>query len=215
MTDTDVPAAPQQHPPAGDALPPGGAPPADRHERRRRATDEKIAAAVLEISLAQGSEAVTVNAVAARSGVAKTTIYRRYRNRLELLAAVREYVRAVPRDPELPTTRRGLTDLLRNATQVLEHRVGIRSIGALLASEEEFLRSVREQVLSPRVAAAQAYFERGVAVGTLREDVDYSLVVDLLFGGMIVRSAAHGGVDHRWSDAVVDLLWPLISRDGH
>src|ERR1700682_4466085 len=49
--------------------------------------DERITTAALELLRTKGPRAVTVEAVAARAGVAKTTIYRRYRDREDMLAA--------------------------------------------------------------------------------------------------------------------------------
>src|ERR1700737_5404516 len=49
--------------------------------------DERITAAALELLRTKGPRAVTVEAVAARAGVAKTTLYRRYRDREDMLAA--------------------------------------------------------------------------------------------------------------------------------
>ena len=54
---------------------------------RRAETEERILAAASDLLREQGPEAVNVAAVAARSGIARTTIYRRYRDRLELLQA--------------------------------------------------------------------------------------------------------------------------------
>ena len=50
--------------------------PADPHQR-----DEAITAAVIELLRTKGPKAVNVEAVAAQAGVAKTTIYRRFRDR--------------------------------------------------------------------------------------------------------------------------------------
>ena len=53
----------------------------------RREVDAKIAAATLEVLRTRGPRAVTVEAVTAHSGIAKTTIYRRYSDRRDMLAA--------------------------------------------------------------------------------------------------------------------------------
>ncbi len=50
--------------------------------------------------------------------------------------------------------------------------------------------------------------------GVLREDIDYELVVDLIYGGMIMRSAGEKALTHDWVNAVVDLLWPMITKDS-
>ena len=57
-----------------------------RGERTREATDRKLMRATLQIAVDRGISGVTIEEVARRSGVAKTTIYRRYHNADELLA---------------------------------------------------------------------------------------------------------------------------------
>ena len=52
-----------------------------RREQLREQTDHKIMKATLAIVISDGVGAVTIEEVARRSGVAKTTIYRRYRMR--------------------------------------------------------------------------------------------------------------------------------------
>ncbi len=56
-----------------------------RGERTREATDRKLMRATLQIAVDRGISGVTIEEVARRSGVAKTTIYRRYHNADELL----------------------------------------------------------------------------------------------------------------------------------
>ena len=61
----------------------------DKHPGRPRQpeVDTRLSEAVLALLRSGGPGAVTVEAVAARSGVAKTTIYRRHANRADLLRA--------------------------------------------------------------------------------------------------------------------------------
>ena len=59
-----------------------------RGERTREATDRKLMQATLQIAVDRGISGVTIEEVARRSGVAKTTIYRRYHNADELLRKV-------------------------------------------------------------------------------------------------------------------------------
>src|SRR6185312_13081827 len=54
---------------------------------QRRDVDDGITDATLALLRARGPGAVTVEAVAARSGIAKTTIYRRHRDRRDMLSA--------------------------------------------------------------------------------------------------------------------------------
>lgn len=185
-----------------------------RNERRRRLTDEKISAAVLRMALQKGPHSITFSGVATESGVAKTTLYRRYRNREELLDAVAQYYSSIPEDSdEAPTTPEGLAATLRHGVDTLEEHIGLRAIGVLLSSQDEFLQSLREKLLTPQVGNAVDYFNRGAEAGVLRQDIDYSLIVDLIYGGMIMRSAKDGEISYSWANAVVDLIWPLISKE--
>ena len=54
---------------------------------QRSEVDDGIADAALALLRTKGPRSVTVEAVAARSGIAKTTIYRRYRDRRDMLSA--------------------------------------------------------------------------------------------------------------------------------
>ena len=190
------------------------APTESRNERRRRLTDEKIAAAVLRLALEAGPSSITFSGVSAKSGVAKTTLYRRYTTREELLDAVAQHFAAIPEDSdETPTTPEGLAATLRRGVDTLEEYIGLPAIGALLASHDEFLQGLRHKVFSPQVANAVNFFHRGVDAGAFRNDIDYSLVADLIYGGMIMRSAKDGKVNHSWADAVVELIWPLITKE--
>jgi len=57
----------------------------DRTDPRTVSTDKKITAAALALLREGGPQRVTIEAVSAASGVAKTSIYRRYANSLEML----------------------------------------------------------------------------------------------------------------------------------
>lgn len=45
------------------------------------------------------------------------------------------------------------------------------------------------------------------AIGVLRQDIDYELIIDLIYGGMIMPDAGEKGLTHGWANTVVDLLW--------
>jgi AcrR family transcriptional regulator len=185
-----------------------------RNERRRRITDEKIAAAVLDIALEKGPHSVTFSAVSEESGVAKTTLYRRYQTRDELFDAVARHYSSTPDESdEAPTTPEGLAVTLQRGVTTLEEHMGLEAIGVLLASQDNFMQRVRHQLFTPQVNNAVDYFKRGVEAGVLRDDIDYALVVEMIYGGMILRSAGEGKLDHSWANAVVDFIWPCISRD--
>lgn len=185
-----------------------------RAAARRTATDEKIAAAVWEIVRADGVQAVTIDAVSARSGVAKTTIYRRYDDRFELLSGVLERVAPRAEDDAGEVTQHGIAVMVRDVQDVFEERVGLTGVAQVLASEDPFMRQWREKVVVPRLSALQGYLARGAAEGTLDSKIDYDLVVEMVVGGMVIRHARHGDVPEDWAQRTVETLWPVLRGEA-
>ncbi len=189
----------------------GGEARESRPAPRRSATDEKLAAAVIEILREIGPHGVSVEAVAARSGVAKTTIYRRYADSEALLLGVLEQVSPTAPSSDVVPSRADLTERLRQRQATFEERLGFAAIGRLLSADSEAVAKWRHRFLEPRFDAIAAYFRRGIDAGVLRPGVDYQLIAEMVFGGMIVCDALRGDVPDDWADDVVATLWPLIA----
>ncbi|MDT8409910.1 MAG: TetR/AcrR family transcriptional regulator [Wenzhouxiangellaceae bacterium] len=115
------------------------------------AKDRKILAAGRELLFGQGPVAVTMEAVAKKAGVAKPTLYRRYANRDELLAAVAEAEaeRMAGRFRIEPDTagdlKRALVEFAGDLTRFLLSAEHIRFIHALGASSG-MAQSIRDSI---------------------------------------------------------------------
>ena len=101
-----MPSATKRSAPGSEAAPGsrrGGRP-------RSTAAEQAILQATRELLVEAGVQGLTIQGVAARAGVAKTTIYRRWRDKDELaLAVVLDMVEQVVELPELGDTRAELT----------------------------------------------------------------------------------------------------------
>jgi AcrR family transcriptional regulator len=174
-------------------IPPTAQPAAVRRPGRPReaAVDTRIAAAVLALLREHGPSAVTVAAVAERSGVARTTIYRRFTDRRALLAAALTPLaqRGVP-PRDLPV--RGKLEWFLAATEeVLDHGIGLGGVASVLTGDDpdftDALRAALEAGLAPVRAELAADMERGrLAVA------DPELVLDLLLGLHLARRLRRG-----------------------
>src|SRR2546423_7838557 len=90
----------------------------DAAARGRR--EKAILDATRELLAEVGVRGLTMEGVAARAGVAKTTIYRRWRSRNELaLAVVLEMVAKVTAVPDLSDTRAELVKFVNGAVEIL------------------------------------------------------------------------------------------------
>src|SRR5205807_3414512 len=111
-------------------------------------THEQILAATREIIVAHGVHGLTVEGVASKSGVAKTTIYRRYRSKNELaMAVLLRMVEEITTVPELPDTRAELTAFVGGAVRILGTTLMGRVMQGLvsdLATDQELGSAFRE-----------------------------------------------------------------------
>ena len=137
-----------------------------------------------------GYQAATIEAIAARSGVAKTTIYRWWPNRTTLVVdllvemAAAEVPAPVGRDP-----LRALRTELRRTAAVADAPLG-RLLMSLLgeAQDDPELRvSLLKGLFHPRREASARVIRQAQASGALRPDVPPYMAADLLFGPLFYR----------------------------
>ena len=181
-----------------------------RSERTRLA----ILDAATDLALAGGA-VPTVDAVASRAGVSRTTIYKWWPSTAAVLAEglLERFHESIEFDDALPVRRAvtlqvdALVTLLRDtpAGELLRHLL------AAAASDRTVGLAVLEQWLEPRRAQAAHHLERGVEQGTVRADVDLTLVVDVLFAPVYHRLVwGHAPLEDRLAAQVCDLVWPSI-----
>lgn len=158
--------------------------------RSEAARDKALAAA--RALLAEGGPArLTVEAVAARAGVGKPTIYRHWANAQELAMA------ALLAEPETgPAASRpglsALTALLEETARRLSSREG-RQSALLLASAEqdgELFKAFRNRVILDGRRAARGHLEAAAARGEIQRDLDLDLALDMVFGALFLRMLA-------------------------
>lgn len=172
-----------------------------------------ILAATRELLAEGGVGALTVQGVAARSGVAKTTIYRRWRGKDELaLAVLVDMVESVSSTPDLGDTRRELIRFVGKAVKILSTTLMGRVMQGLvsdLATDPDLATAFRSRVVALRLSETRRVIERGITRGELRADVNVELVHELLFGAVYYRLLLSGGpLDSRLVERIVDAVLP-------
>jgi AcrR family transcriptional regulator len=159
-------------------------------------TREAILEATRALLAESGVQGLTVEGVAARAGVAKTTIYRRWRSKDELaLAVLIDMVEQVVAVPDTGDTRQELIAFVNGAVRILGSTLMGRVMQGLvsdLATDPDLGKAFRERVVAIRVAEAKRLVERGIARGDLRRDTDSELVHELLFGPIYYRLLLSG-----------------------
>ena len=156
---------------------------------------------------------MTVERVAATSGVAKTTIYRRFHDRRDMLQTALAGITELPTPaPEVPT-REKIRWALASARDVLENVLGLTSVAVLLAGQdEEFTESVRA-VLRPHTDRLVDLLQAAVEAGNVRSDIDLDAVLHLMLSASLGERLLQGEVRQDWLDHTVEILWSGIGAD--
>jgi AcrR family transcriptional regulator len=173
--------------------------------------DERITAAALELLRGRGPVAVSIEAVASASGVAKTTIYRRYRNREALLRAVIDAAAIRIHVPGEVSAYDMFRWFLVHARETIEEIVGRGAVAAIMLNEDaEFARLLHERIRANTKPLRDDLRARSAA-GELREGLDIELVMSLLLGTFIAESIRGSTSADDWADSVLGFLWPALA----
>jgi AcrR family transcriptional regulator len=151
--------------------------------------DQAIIKAVLDL-LADGQsvEALSIEAVAARAGVGKATIYRRWPGKDALLVDAVGSMKGPLPTPAGESVRDDLVQLLRYGPRKLDQRwVGIMSclVPGVQHSPERY--RLYQGLVEPRREAMREVLRRGVRAGQLRSDLDIEVVVAVLTGPVMIQ----------------------------
>jgi AcrR family transcriptional regulator len=173
--------------------------------------DARLVDATLSLLREAGPEAVNIQAVAERSGIAKTTIYRRYRNRDLLLRAAIESAVTPPSSPPSADVRDRLTWALRQVREILGEVLGPGGVAALLEDREPGFAGLVRKALDPYNDALVALINADAAAGRLRSELDADAVVSLLMGCYLGELLRRGVVTDDWLSRCVELMWHAIT----
>jgi AcrR family transcriptional regulator len=186
-----------------------------RDERTDRAILEATRALIAEV----GVHRLRTADLAARAGVGKGAIYRRYGSKDELVtAAIASLVSEAIVVPDTGSTHNDLLVLMHEAVEVYRGsgagRLMPNLVGAM-AQKPELAKAVREGFLAGRRAALSEVLKRGIERGDLHPDLDFELALDVLGGPLFYRLLITGGpIDERLAEGVADLVLRGFAPDA-
>jgi AcrR family transcriptional regulator len=178
---------------------------------REQATEAAITAAARTVLAERGLPGMSMELVAARAGVAKSTLYRRWPSKVELavhaVAVTFDTVDTGDKGSLAADMRSGIEE----AARLLRDPSTGGAYAALLAESARDPEGVGAAVrasLSTRLHALVATsVERAVARGEIRPEMaDADLLADVVVGAVLHRSLATGEPDAAFVDALIALL---------
>jgi AcrR family transcriptional regulator len=161
--------------------------------------DRAILQATIELLGEEGYDGLSIEAVAARAGVGKTTVYRRWPSKEPLVVdAIKRY--KSPEEPPAPhddeSTREALSRVLGGFIKTVGHSESGRMMAGVVAEmarNPELASAVRTGILEHRREIVFAIVKRGIERGEVRPDVDAEVVADMLGGTVVMRVLLTGG----------------------
>jgi AcrR family transcriptional regulator len=158
-----------------------------------RPRSEKAERAIIEATLdliaeGMGVSELSIEAIASRAGVGKTTIYRRWSNKEDLVVDALATLKA----PLPPLAGESVRDDLIALVDVMRHEAGqTRGRCVMNVAMSEADRNPRlterfiKRAIEPRRTAMRETIVRGVATGELKPDLDVEIGMALLSGAML------------------------------
>ncbi len=189
-------------------------PPKRRGRPPNQLAQARILKAAHDILTEDGFGRLTVEAVAARSGVGKPTIYRHWANASELAMAALMFG-----DPGIfagggTSLRSALAGQMRSLIQAFATTRG-RQIAMTLAAadpESEFTKAFRNQVILSSREAGRALLLEAAARGEITLQHDLEVLLDMIYGPVFYRLlVGHRSLDTGFADGIVAIALEAVA----
>ena len=176
--------------------------------------DDAITSAALALLSAEGFARMSMEGIARAAGVGKPALYRRFRDKTELVAAVIASQLPTLDAPDLGDTRAELWHAMQRGLPA-DGPAYVGLVGGLIAEQDrhpELIEAFRRNVLAPRRAIVAGIVERGRDRGDVRAAVDSQDAIDLLAGPFLARVFAGLDTGPQWREAGFERWWEFLSE---
>ena len=178
----------------------------------RHGATEQIMRAAWEIFVERGLPGVTMEEIAARAGVAKTTVYRRWPTKSAILIdALKDHLAPVVAFPQTGHVRDDFLTQIEAVVKLLDTETG-RAYLALVAEsvhDPDVADALRDRYVTEQRMAAVQRLRAGIERGELSPHVDPEILVESLYGALYYRAlVAHLPLDQGYAERLVASVWP-------
>jgi AcrR family transcriptional regulator len=163
-----------------------------------------------------GFPELSIEAIAADANVGKTTVYRWWPTKAALVAdAFSASADEELRFPNTGSVQNDMSVQMRRLIRIFRSRRG-KVVAALLAggqSDPKLLEAYRDRFLWPRRRQAYQTLQRGVDRGELPAGCDFDLILDSLYGPILMRFLIrHVKLDESFADQLCALVLQGLKR---
>ncbi len=163
-----------------------------------------------------GFAELSIEAVAADASVGKTTVYRWWPTKAAQVADA--FSTSADEELQFPNTGSVYTDIKVQMTRLIRIFRSQRGkvVAAMLAggqSDPELIKAYRDRFLWPRRKQAYQTLQRGVDRGELPADSDFDLILDALYGPILMRFLIrHVKLEESFADEICTLVLHGLKR---
>ena len=172
--------------------------------------DQAILDATLEILNIKGYAGLSIDGVAAKTGVGRPTIYRRWPSKAALVIAALKQSSLLTPAHDTGALRDDLLAFQRDQVRMMNRPASRRITAGLVAdlvSDPELAETYLGDYVGQRQAAVRVALQRGIERGELRPDADLDLIYDYLMGPLFMRSVVRGEMlEPDMAERTVDLV---------
>ncbi|BBZ02994.1 TetR family transcriptional regulator [Mycolicibacterium chitae] len=170
--------------------------PAGRGRPRDRATDLAILRAGLELFIERGVEGASMEQIAKQAGVGKPSIYRRWSNKEELIAAAIEtlvvdevqFASVEAAETQSPSALvEAAIDSAAAAATAPQYRALVARVYGSAVSHPSLLAAYWRRYVVPRRQVATRLLERAQQEGSVAADLDLDVAIDMMAGAVTYR----------------------------
>jgi AcrR family transcriptional regulator len=179
--------------------------------------------AILEATLALfaevGLQGLSIEAIAERAGVGKTTIYRRWSSKEDMIKDALDLFRSGNPIPDTGNIRNDLLYIAKEARELFNRNpLMVKMITKLIAeikTKPEIYRAFYEKLVTTRIQEFRQMVERAQERGELRPDLDATFILYLIFSSLVYGNIFNELIDpdvqqlYDPESAVDALLWGI------
>lgn len=175
---------------------------------------QAILKATLELLAEVGYERMSIEAIAQSAKVGKSTIYRRYKGKEELVADAIESIRKEVVIPDTGNFWADIDALIANAARITFNPLGRQAVATIISSassNSEFARIYTEKYLQPRREAFAVVIQKAKIRNEVALDLDANFVFDVM-SGMMLYGLIFPPTSESWEEYVRRALKAVISE---
>jgi AcrR family transcriptional regulator len=181
---------------------------------RTAAVTKRVNQACLELVVERGAAACTYGAVAARAGVERSTLYRRYSDEWEMrLDAILAHAGGDVMPDSSGSLASDLKSVARRLVAQLESPLGPAIVAAAAELRSQSGQDYSRAFFDRRMVQLQPMFDAAVARGELAPDTDTEEMFSMIAGPIYFRMfIAARPVEPAWIDRLVESICWLFCR---